>query len=111
MAEFCKSANFAPLSPTAANDTIGEFNRILASKGTERAANIRNDMQNLMTNYVGVFRNGPTCKKPLTASAKLKKRFKNLKVDDTGKIFNTDVLESYELGCLLDLAEVTRRRR
>ena len=47
MAEFCKSANFAPLSPTAANDTIGEFNRILASKGTERAANIRNDMQNL----------------------------------------------------------------
>jgi succinate dehydrogenase / fumarate reductase flavoprotein subunit len=107
MADFCKGANFAPLPASAANDTIGEFDRIRASKGNERAANIRSEMQNLMTNYVGVFRNGPDMQKAVDGIRELKKRFKNLKVDDTGKIFNTDVLESFELGCLLDLAEVT----
>ena len=107
LAEFCKGATLAPLSPTAANDTIGELDRIRASRGTERAANIRNDMQNLMTNYVGVFRNGPDMQKAVDGIRELKKRFKNIKIDDTGKIFNTDVLEAFELGCLLDLAEVT----
>ncbi len=30
-----------------------------------------------------------------------------MRVDDQGRIFNTDVLEAWELGCLLDLAQVT----
>jgi succinate dehydrogenase / fumarate reductase flavoprotein subunit len=30
-----------------------------------------------------------------------------VRVDDGGRIFNTDLLEAWELGCLLDLAEVT----
>ena len=28
-------------------------------------------------------------------------------VDDKGKLYNTDILEAWELGCLLELAEVT----
>ena len=27
--------------------------------------------------------------------------------DDNGRVFNTDLLEAWELGCLLDLAQVT----
>ena len=32
---------------------------------------------------------------------------KNISVMDAGAVFNTDILEAWELGCLLDLAEVT----
>lgn len=38
----------------------------------------------------------------------LKDRYQSdLKIDDRGKIFNHDLLEAWELGCLLDIAEVT----
>ena len=32
---------------------------------------------------------------------------RNIQIDDKGKQFNTDLLEAWELGCLLQLAEVT----
>jgi succinate dehydrogenase / fumarate reductase flavoprotein subunit len=107
MADFCKQASFAPLPATAAVDTIADFDRIRNSKGAERAAAIRADLQAMMTNYVGVFRNGPDMQKAVDGVRELKERFKNIKTDDTGSIFNTDVLETFELGCLLDLAEIT----
>ena len=34
-------------------------------------------------------------------------RFKHVKVEDRGKVFNTDLLATWELGNLIDLAEVT----
>ena len=37
----------------------------------------------------------------------LKGRFHAVQIDDKGRRFNTDLLEAFELGCLLDLAEVT----
>jgi succinate dehydrogenase / fumarate reductase flavoprotein subunit len=37
----------------------------------------------------------------------LKKRYKRVKVEDPGRVFNTDLLNTWEQGCLLDAAEVT----
>jgi succinate dehydrogenase / fumarate reductase flavoprotein subunit len=37
----------------------------------------------------------------------LKERYLKIGVDDPGSIFNTDLLEAWELGCMLDVAEVT----
>jgi succinate dehydrogenase flavoprotein subunit len=37
----------------------------------------------------------------------LKERFKHVRVADTGKIFNMDLMNAWELGNLLDLAEIT----
>jgi succinate dehydrogenase / fumarate reductase flavoprotein subunit len=37
----------------------------------------------------------------------LKKRFKRVHVDDQGSAYNTDLMEAWEVGCLLDIAEVT----
>lgn len=37
----------------------------------------------------------------------LQERFKHVKVEDKGKVFNTDLLATWELGNLLDLAQVT----
>ena len=36
----------------------------------------------------------------------MKERFKHVKVTDTGKIFNTELLNAWELGNMLDMAEV-----
>jgi succinate dehydrogenase / fumarate reductase flavoprotein subunit len=37
----------------------------------------------------------------------LKDRYREVRLDDRGKVFNTDLLEAWELGCLLDIAQVT----
>jgi succinate dehydrogenase / fumarate reductase flavoprotein subunit len=37
----------------------------------------------------------------------LQERYKHITIDDRTSKFNTDLLEAWELGCLLDLAEVT----
>ncbi|MCB0015886.1 MAG: succinate dehydrogenase/fumarate reductase flavoprotein subunit, partial [Anaerolineales bacterium] len=34
-------------------------------------------------------------------------RYEKVEIDDKGKAFNTDLLEAWELGCLLELAEAT----
>ncbi|MBI3244614.1 MAG: succinate dehydrogenase flavoprotein subunit [Chloroflexi bacterium] len=107
MADFCKQATFAPLPANAARDTAAEFDRLHAGKGHERPAALRNTMQKAMTGDVGVFRNEADMERALDTVRELKERYRNVKIDDTGKIFNTDVLETFELGCLLDLAEIT----
>jgi succinate dehydrogenase / fumarate reductase flavoprotein subunit len=37
----------------------------------------------------------------------LKERFQRVRVEDQGSAFNTDLMEAWEVGCLLDVAEVT----
>jgi succinate dehydrogenase/fumarate reductase flavoprotein subunit len=39
----------------------------------------------------------------------LRQRYRSVRVQDTGKPFNTDLLEIIELGNLLDLSLLTRR--
>jgi succinate dehydrogenase / fumarate reductase flavoprotein subunit len=36
----------------------------------------------------------------------LRERYKHVRVGDTGKIFNTDLLNAWELGNMLEIAEV-----
>jgi succinate dehydrogenase / fumarate reductase flavoprotein subunit len=60
-----------------------------------------------MMDHVGVFREGPTIESTLHTIRVLKERFKNITIDDKSLRFNTDLYEAWELGCLLDLAEVT----
>lgn len=107
MAGFCQTAAFAPLPANPERDTVAEFDRLRASQGRERPAVLRAQLQKTMTGDVGVFRNGPDMERAIQTVGELKERFKNLKIDDTGKIFNTEILEAFELGCLLDLADVT----
>ena len=38
--------------------------------------------------------------------AEWKERYKNVKVQDTGRIFNTELLNAWELGNMLEVAEV-----
>ncbi len=107
MAEFVQHADYAPLPSGPASYTVSELNRIRTSKGKEIPGRIRQEMQKIMMDHVGVFREGPTIQKALDVVRELQQRYRNIGVQDVGSRFNTDILEAWELGCLLDLAEVT----
>ncbi|MFQ5408946.1 MAG: succinate dehydrogenase flavoprotein subunit [Anaerolineales bacterium] len=107
MVAFCEQADFVSLPSEPEGEAVAELQRIRSAPGDERAAAIRDELQRTMTAKVGVFRTGDEMQAALDKIAELKVRYQNVNIDDQGKVFNTDLLETFELGCLLDIAEAT----
>jgi succinate dehydrogenase / fumarate reductase flavoprotein subunit len=108
MAEYCQGADFVPLPDNPAAPIEAELERLRAANGGTRAAELREEMQQVMSDYVGVFREEEGMAKAVDAIRELQGKYRNdLCIDDRGQVFNYDLLEAFELGALLDLAEVT----
>ena len=107
-AEFVKTADLPPLRAQPAAESQAELERIRASRGKTRPGELRQRMQEVMMDDVGVFRTAEGMAQAVETMRQLKVAFEtDLHIDDQGRQFNTDVLEAWELGALLDLAEVT----
>ena len=79
---------------------------IINTSGTESMNNIRNELKEIMMSNCGVFRNKEGLEVCLKKVKELQGRFKKAKITDRGKIFNTEVIESIELGHMLEYSEV-----
>ncbi|NLG72488.1 MAG: succinate dehydrogenase flavoprotein subunit [Chloroflexi bacterium] len=106
-AEYARGASFVPLPDNPTDFAREQLDRLLNGKGDERAADIAAEMKHTMHDHVSVYRTEDGMKQALDKIRELKERYKHIRVDDQGKIFNTDLLNAWELGNLLDLAEVT----
>jgi succinate dehydrogenase / fumarate reductase flavoprotein subunit len=108
LAQYCGHAELLPLPDDPAAEVVAEFDRIRQSSGGAKPYDLRNAMQETMTSNVGVFRTHETISEALTVLRELREKYtKSLEIDDRGRQFNTDLMEAWELGCLLELAEVT----
>ena len=106
-AEFANGASFQPLPEDPADFARAQFEALMKDGGTEKASDIATEMKSVMNDHVGVFRTEDGMQSALEVVRELKERFKRVQIGDRGKIFNTDILNTWELGNLLDLAEVT----
>jgi len=91
----------------AAEPAVAEIDRLLHADGDEIPARIRTEMQDTMMDHVGVFREESGLRTAIETIRALKERYRRIRVQDRGRIFNSDLTEAWELGNLLDLAEVT----
>ena len=78
---------------------------LLHSDGTEKPADIRQEMGDCMEEGVGIYRTQESMQKTIDKLAELKLRYKNVIIEDKSSVFNTDFLYTIELGYLLDTAE------
>jgi succinate dehydrogenase / fumarate reductase flavoprotein subunit len=76
-------------------------------EGTERVSVIRDEMRQVMNEKVWIYRRGDQLESALKGIRELRKRFKNIRVEDKGKPFNTEFLNALQLDFMLELAEVT----
>ncbi|MCS7222520.1 MAG: FAD-dependent oxidoreductase [Anaerolineae bacterium] len=106
-AEFARGAAFQPLPADAADFARSQLDRLLHSQGSERAADISRELKATMFDHVGVFRTEEGMRQALAKIRELKERYRHIRIQDRGRIFNMDLLNAWELGNLLDLAEVT----
>ncbi len=107
MAEFCKQADLPPIPADAMENARESFDRLFSGKGDESPARIREELQHVMMDQVGVFREQAGLEHAVEKVRELKERYTRVRVQDQSRVFNTDVLEAWELRNLLDVAEVT----
>jgi succinate dehydrogenase / fumarate reductase, flavoprotein subunit len=106
-AEFSKGASFPTLPADPTEFTRQELEAILAVKGSEKLLDISREMKSSMFELVGVFRTQEGMQTALEKVHELQERLKQVPITDRGKIFNTELINIWELGNLLLLAELT----
>lgn len=105
--EYAKTAKQVPMPANAADEVIAMIEKVRKSKGKEKIAQLRKELQDSMDKNAQVFRTEETLQEAIEKIQELRGRYENISIQDHGKRFNTDLLEAIELGFLLDLAEVT----
>jgi succinate dehydrogenase / fumarate reductase flavoprotein subunit len=107
MARYLRENDFVPLPDQPECEACDEVERLLSSQGGESVATIRQELQKTMMDDVGVFRVEEQMAAGLTKIHELQERYHRISLQDANKRFNTELLETIELGYLLDLAEIT----
>jgi succinate dehydrogenase / fumarate reductase flavoprotein subunit len=105
-AEFARQTALQALPKDAADFALDQLAKLRSSQGTEKLFEISKEMKAVMFDDVGIFRTEDGLKLSLEKLCELKERFTHVRVDDQGKIFNTNLMNTWEIGNLLDLAEV-----
>jgi len=105
-AEYAKGADFQPMPADPTEFTQGQFDAIRNAQGNEKILEIASKMKYIMMDCVGMFRSGDGMQSALETVRELRERYKHIPLHDQGKIFNTEMINIWELGNLLEIAEV-----
>jgi fumarate reductase flavoprotein subunit len=106
-AEYAASAQQPP--PVVMQQVEDEIRRIdhmrRPDRGSERIANIREEMQSTMEDSAGIFRSGESLSKGVDQLSELQQRLERVQLNDETQVFNTELVAALELANMLDIAE------
>ncbi len=91
-----------PASQEDAQRTLDEVASILNNNGNENVPSLRDELQQCMTDNAGAFRTKETLQIAVDKVKELRERFKNIRIKDKSKVFNTELQEAIEFGHMLD---------
>lgn len=106
-AEYARGASFQTLPADPTDFNREQIDRLMNGSGKERAATIGREMRTEMFDNVGVFRSEEGLRHAVGKLHELRARFQEVKVGDSSRAYNQDLMLTWELGNLLDLALVT----
>ena len=78
---------------------------LIGTPGTERVSELRDQMQATMEEAAGIYRTGPGLAKGADALGELQQRMSGVRVGDSSRAFNTELVAALELANMLDIAE------
>ena len=105
--DYVKQADAPQLDAAAADPAREWMARLTEGTSEHHGGHITDEMQTVMMEKVGIYRNAADMEAAVDAMQQLRQRYRAVRVQDTGKQFNTDLLELIELGNLLDLSLIT----
>ncbi len=102
MVEEIDKIELRPATEEDATNALAEIEWILSNNGNESVTNLREELQQSMTANAGAFRTKETLEIVVEKVQELRKRYKNIRIKDKSKIFNTELQEAIEFGHMLD---------
>ncbi|WP_242103985.1 succinate dehydrogenase flavoprotein subunit [Lysobacter sp. M2-1] len=96
-----------PLPADAADKALTTLDHLRNSNGSLPTATIRDRMQRSMQSHAAVFRTQETLAEGVRQIHEIRESFAEVKVSDRSLIWNSDLIETYELMNLLGQAQVT----
>ena len=104
-AGFCADADLPELSEHPEGMVRDMVDGLLNRPEGANAADIRGELQDSMQELAFVVRTEESLRKMQEIRAGLRERFERVYVQDTGRMFNTELMEVVELGFLLECAD------
>jgi succinate dehydrogenase / fumarate reductase flavoprotein subunit len=101
------NGDHAKLAPDACDASLARLDKLRNASGGTPTAVIRDKMQRTMQADAAVFRTGETLAEGVAKMREIHASFADVKVTDRSLIWNTDLIETFELSNLLDQALVT----
>lgn len=97
----------AEFASDAGAESIARFDKIRNANGKTSTAVLRNKMQRCMQNHAAVFRAEESLAEGTQKMSDIFKEFEDLKIEDHGLVWNSDLVEALELDNLRSQALVT----
>jgi len=76
----------------------------LQSGDGESIPGLRKEMNQTMEEGAGIYRTEDSLQETCQTMASLRKRFENVELEDKSNVYNTDLIQAFELGSMLDVA-------
>ncbi|MCE5233002.1 MAG: succinate dehydrogenase flavoprotein subunit [Mizugakiibacter sp.] len=95
------------LPTTVLDKALGRFDAIRHANGSTPTAEIRLNMQRTMQRDAAVFRTGETLKEGCAKIAEVRASFADVRISDRSLVWNSDLVETFELDNLLGQAVAT----
>ena len=105
-AEYARSADYVPLPENPEAEARRQLESFKQASGKANAFDIATAMKKVMFEDVGIYRSEKGMTEALDKVRELCEQFKEVRVADTGRIFNTELLNAWELGNMLEVAEL-----
>jgi succinate dehydrogenase / fumarate reductase, flavoprotein subunit len=86
--------------------TQAQIQALLDQPGSQRIHDLRQQFQDCMTEHCGVFRSAEVMQMGIAQLQSLRQQYQNIRLDDRGKCWNTEIIEALELQSLITVGEV-----
>ena len=102
MVEEVDAIELRPATQEDAKTALAEIDFMLNNNGDETVTVLREELQQCMTANAGAFRTKETLEIAVAKVKELRTRFKNIRIKDKSKVFNTELQEAIEFGHMID---------
>ena len=104
-ARYVAEEPLAPVEKGVETPALEHLNSILTRTTGDNAGDIRTELQDSMFDLAFVVRSEESLSKMREILGELRERFDRVAITDKGAVYNTDLMETVELGYLLDCAD------
>ncbi|HEY9908656.1 MAG TPA: succinate dehydrogenase/fumarate reductase flavoprotein subunit [Thermosynechococcaceae cyanobacterium] len=87
-------------------EAANQIQALLDQPGQYRIGQIRQDYQDCMTEHCGVFRTSSVMQAGLAKLKELQQKYSQVRLDDKGNLWNSEIIEALELRSLMIVGEM-----